>query len=138
LPQLATVLLRHRPCHFVYFPQLIFFSPPPPPPPPRLRQNKANKQTKSLTTICFNSLQSAGNENFDLKFKQFFLFFAGFTLEQAESITYTFTQLMNDALKEQRKYCVEKAALVGFSAMQIQIYFRIIRPKICHFKLYCH
>lgn len=38
--------------------------------------------------------------------------FQGFTGGQAECITYTFTQLMNDALREQRKVCVEKAALV--------------------------
>ncbi|XP_067928193.1 coiled-coil domain-containing protein 90B, mitochondrial-like [Watersipora subatra] len=35
----------------------------------------------------------------------------GFTLEQAETITYTYVQLTNDALKAQRAQCADKAAL---------------------------
>jgi len=44
VPRLATVLLRHRPCHFFLF----FLNSPPP-----LRQNK-NKQTNLLGTFIYN------------------------------------------------------------------------------------
>lgn len=44
---------------------------------------------------------------------QFKLNFQGFSSNQAEVMTYAFTQLLNDALKEQRKLCVEKAGLVS-------------------------
>ena len=70
-----------------------------------------------------------------------FAFYLDFTQAQAECITYTFTQILNEALRIQRNSFVEKASLVRlspvYSLYQITVKtstFLLLNILLCHNK----